>query len=265
MIALLGCTHGVKRNPEESLIHYQLAADSLKNRRVEAALAELQRAIDLDPENPEAWNLMGIIALQQGAEYMAQLEVQACLKGADAETVRRDATARFKEAEQRFRKAVELRPGYSEGWNNLAVAALHLQEYGEAARAGTEALKDVTYNAPELARANLGWAYFHQKQIQNAWKELNDAVSRSPGFCVGRYRLGRVYLERGEYAAAAEQLEAVVGNPQCPIQEAVLFAGLVQSRRKQPERARELFQRCVQMAPRSCIAGECRRYAELTQ
>jgi len=40
---------------------------------------------------------------------------------------------------------------------------------------------------------------------------------------------------------------------------------LLNERKRELASARELFQRCVDMAPRSCIADECRRYAQLIQ
>ena len=116
-----------------------------------------------------------------------------------------------------------------------------------------------------MARANLGWAYLQMKQTQRAWKELHEAVSRAPRFCVGRYRLAKVYFERGDMAQAAENVDAVVEDARCPIQEAFLLGGLVHQRHRNRERARTLFRRCADLAPRSCVARECRRYSELVR
>lgn len=258
-----GCATGSKRDPEQSSIRYQLAVNDYQSRRVEAAIEELNQALKLDPENADAHNMLGIIALQQGADYVAQAETLACLKGPDAELVREDATKKFREAEEHLQRAVKFRDDFAMAWNNLAVAALQLQEWDLAASAATNALKVATYTEPEIARANLGWALFHKKELQKAWKELHDAVARSPGFCVGQYRLAKVYVERGEAELAMEHLDALVANKACPIQEAFLLGGLVAQRLKRVERARELFDRCASMAPRSCIAGECRRYTEM--
>jgi hypothetical protein len=60
-------------------------------------------------------------------------------------------------------------------------------------------------------------------------------------------------------------VDAVVTNKECPIQSAYLLAGLVHERRKDRDRARALFERCAELAPRSCMAAECRRYAQLIQ
>lgn len=240
-----------------------MANDYFRAHRTEAALEELRKSIELDPENADAYDLLGLIALAQGAEYVRQAETVACLRGGDADAVRRDAVAKFRDAQQHLRKATTLRPGFSEAWNNLSVASLQLESYDEAAAAAENALKDVAYPSPEFARSNLGWALFHKKNLNGAWKELHEAVARAPGFCVGRYRLAKVHFERGQLDQAAEEIDAVTANSACPIQEAYLLAGLVHQRRKDNAGARALFERCMAVAPRACLAGECSRYLQL--
>jgi type IV pilus assembly protein PilF len=261
-----GCASRPKRDPEQSQIRYQLAAGYFRDQRVEAAIEELQKALQADAENADAYNMLGIVALRQGHDYMAQLETASCLKGKDADSVRGEAQAKFKEAIKNLRKAVELRPEFPEAWNNLSVAEFQLQSWDAAIEAAQNALKDAAYGTPEMARANLGWAYYQKKEIQSAWKELHEAVSRAPGFCVARYRLAKVYVDRGEADQAADALAPVIADvKRCPIQEAQLLGGLLNERKRELASARELFQRCIDMAPRSCIADECRRYAQMIQ
>ena len=144
--------------------------------------------------------------------------------------------------------------------------ALLLQAWDTAVEGAQNALKNPAYDAPVFARANLGWAYFHKKDLQNAWKELYEAVASAPGFCVGRYRLAKVYLERGDIEQAVDALDPLLADgKRCPIQEAFLLGGLLYQRRKHPEKARELFRTCADMSPRSCAAEECRRYAQMIQ
>lgn len=264
-LAAGACASTPKKDPDQSQIRYQLAVGYYRDRRVEAAVDELEKSLKADPDNADAYNMLGIIALRQGHDYLMQVETAACLRGRDAAVVREDALRKFHEAEDNIRKAVGLRPEFSNAWNNLAVAALQLQEWDEAITAAQNALKDATYSEPEVARANLGWALFQKKDLLPAWKELHEAVARSPNFCVGRYRLAEVHLKRGELDSAAEEADAVVANKRCPIQEAYRLAGLVHERRQEREQARTMFEECAAMAPRSCLAEECRRYREMIQ
>jgi type IV pilus assembly protein PilF len=264
-LVLSACASRQKADPDQAQIRYQLAVGYFRDGRIEPAIDELEKSLKADPDNADAYNMLGIIALKQGHDYLMQLESAACLKGRDAEVVREDAVRKFRDAEESLQKAVGLRADLSTAWNNLSVAALHLHEWDQAISAARTALKDATYSEPEAARANLGWAYFQKRDLLNAWKELHEVVARAPGYCVGRYRLAKVYLERSEIESAAEHVDAVVANKQCPIQEAYLLAGLVHGRRKERDRARSLFERCIGLAPRSCVADECRRYAQLIQ
>jgi type IV pilus assembly protein PilF len=268
-IALLsasGCATRAKRDSDQSQVRYQLAVGYFQNHRVEAAVEELQKAIEADPQNAEAYNMLGLVALKQAYDYGAQAETFSCLRGVDEQSVRSEENAKLREADMNFRKAVELRPNFAEAWNSLSAVALLLQAWDKAIEASENALKDPTYDAPMFARANLGWAYYHKKDLQNAWKELHEVISRMPTFCVGRYRLAKVYLERGEVEQAIETIEPLVADgKRCPIPEAFLLGGLLQERRKNSEKARDLFRACAEMSPRSCVADECRRYAQMIQ
>ena len=261
-----GCATRTKRDPDQSQVRYQLAVGYFDNRRVEAAMEELQKAIEADPENSDAYHMLGLIALKQAHDYAEQAETFSCLKGVDAQSVRSEENKKLKEAERLFRKAVEFRPNFPQAWNSISTVALLLQAWDPAIEAAENALKDPTYDAPVFAHANLGWAYFQKKDLQNAWRELHESVSRAPGFCVGRYRLAKVYLERGDVEQSVDAIEPVLADgKRCPIQEAFLLGGLLHQRRKDTEKARELFRACADMSPRSCAAEECRRYARLIQ
>ena len=266
MLSDAGCATRAKRDPDQSQVRYQLAVGYFENRRVEAAIEELQKALEADPQNADAYHMLGLISLKQAHDYGAQAEVFSCLHGADAQSVRAEETRKLKEAESYFRKALELRPDFPQAWNSIATVALLQQAWDTAIEGAQNALKNPAYDAPVFARANLGWAYYHKKDLQSAWKELYEAVANAPGFCVGRYRLAKVYLERGDVEEAVTALDPLLAElKRCPIQEAVLLGGLLHQRRKEPQRARELFQTCVSMSPRSCAAEECRRYGQMIQ
>ena len=54
-----------------------------------------------------------------------------------------------------------------------------------------------------------------------------------------------------------EELDKVTGDKACPLQEAFHLAGLVALRKQERDRAGELFQKCVSLAPKACLAREC--------
>jgi Tfp pilus assembly protein PilF len=264
VLTAAGCASRPVRDTDQSQVRCQLATGYFQNQRTEAAIEELSKAIELDPENPEPHNLLGLIALKHSHDYRAQAETLSCLHGPDEAIVRKEENRKLAEAEGHFRKALALRPNFAEAWNNLSVVSLLRQQWDEAVIAAQNALKEPTYAAIALARANLGWAYYQKRDLQAAWKELHETVSRAPSFCVGRYRLAKVYLERNDIEQAADVLEPLLNDvKRCPIQEAFLLGGLLSERRKNSERAKELFRTCTEMAYRSCVADECRRYNKM--
>jgi Tfp pilus assembly protein PilF len=91
---------------------------------------------------------------------------------------------------------------------------------------------------------------------------LRQALFQQPEFCLARFRLGKVYFSKKDYRRASQELKKAVEQEKCPIQDAFQLLGTMYLRLGQAESARESFARCVELNPRSCVAGECRRYAK---
>jgi Tfp pilus assembly protein PilF len=258
----MACAHQVHRDPEASAKRLAVGQDYYAKHMVPAALIELQRALELDPENPEAHYLMGVLKMGQGVEHLELAERTTCLRGPQASAERADAAEKMREAEQSFRLAVKYRPFYAEAFDGLAVLAIYEKDYDAAVQYEKKAQENAVFAENPIALGNLGWAYYGKKDFVRAEKELREAVAKSPQFCVGRYRLGQVLFEQGEFAQAAEELSPLAAQ-RCPIQEAYRLLGLAQQRLHAAGEAKVAFATCVRLAPRSCMAEECRRYAGL--
>jgi type IV pilus assembly protein PilF len=244
-------------DPDASQKRYLLGADYFNKGLVEPALEELLKAVELDPGNPDAHNLLGLVWLRKGAEAEELSTRNQCLKGESLALEKQEADTQFKKAEEQLRKAISLKADFSEARNNLAVVMIHFGRYDEAVQKAEKALSNIIYREPYAAEGNLGLAYLSKKDLARAAKALRQALFEQPQFCVGRYRLAKVYYEQREYDHAAEELEKVTGDSKCPIQEAYHLAGMVSLRRQDRAKAAEMFQRCVALAPRSCLAREC--------
>ncbi len=236
---------------------YLLGADYFNKGLMGPALEELLKAVELNPENPDAHNLLGLLFLRKAADAEELSTRTQCLKGEELHLEKQEMDMHFKKAEEQFRKAIELKPNFSEALNNLAVVAIHFGRYDEAVQSEEKALQNIIYREPFAAEGNLGLAYLSKNDLARAAKTLRQALFEQPQFCVGRYRLAKVYYEQKEYDHAAEELDKVTNEKACPIQEAFHLAGLVSIRRQDRARAAEMFQRCVALAPKSCLAREC--------
>lgn len=257
--AAAGCGPAATRvDPDASQKRYLLGADYFNKGLVEPALEELLKAVELDPNNPDAHNLLGLVWLRKGAEAEELSTRNQCLKGESLSLEKQEADTQFKKAEEQLRKAITLKQDFSEARNNLAVVMIHFGRYDEAVQLEEKALSNIVYREPYAAQGNLGQAYLEKRDYVRAAKALRQALFEQPKFCVGRYRLAKVFYEQKEWDHAAEEIEQVTNDKACPIQEAYHLAGMVALRRDDRDKARAMFARCVDLAPRSCLASECK-------
>ncbi|MEK6608923.1 MAG: tetratricopeptide repeat protein [Myxococcota bacterium] len=266
IVAVLGACAGDEKTRnavERSERHYLLGADYFGKGLEGPALEETVKSIELDPENAYAQNLMGLLLLKQGIDELRMMEIDQCLDGAAAKEQMVEANAKIAKARQHFEIAARGQESFSEALNNLSVVALHFKNYDTAVRYGKQALQNILYRQPHLAHGNVGWAYYQKGDLIRAAKELRQAVFHEPGFCVGRYRLAQVYFDQKQLDKAVEQLEKVLADQRCPIQEAFQLAGMTFALRHDLERARGALDRCVQLAPGSCLARQCARDGKL--
>ncbi len=256
---LAGCPVHPSGDPEKSNKHLDIAKDALSKKDLDQAQSEAEKAIALWPGNDEAYNVAGLAHLVRAADMQVLLEVNDCLTGVDAEAMRQDRDEQLSQADQAFDKASSISPDYGEAWSNRGVVAMLQEnpdraiEYLDKALTHPERLQDAA-----LTRAHLGWAYFHKNDYVQAAKELLEALQFHPGMCVATYRLGRVYFAREEWEKAAEQFQDVTDQPACGSQEASLFLMKTRIAQGLVDDAKAARDKCIQMAPKSCIAAQCR-------
>jgi Flp pilus assembly protein TadD len=257
MLLVSGCPAHVQVDTEASEKRYLLGADLYGKGLIAPALEELLKAVQLNPDNAEAHNLLGIVYLRKGVETEDLATRSQCLRGDALGLEKQDADASFTKAEKEFREAVRVKADFSDAWNNLAVVAQHFGRFDEAITAAEHALANIVYREPWAAQGNLGLAYLSKGDLVRAAAALRKALFDQPKFCVGHYRLAQVYKQQNELEHAREELELLFADKACPIQEAYHLGGLVTLKLGDRERARVLLSRCLELAPRSCLAKEC--------
>lgn len=255
------------RNVKLSEDHYLLADDFLRKKQADAAKAELMRSLELDPRNAKAHQLLGVVFFLEGVHALDFMEIENCLEGKAAQEQTELANDRFRRADEHFRKVLSLLGKDEEVdpdlLNYLANIALHLKRYDEAIAFTNRALENIVYGFQHYLLGTRGWAYFQKGDQENAARDLRQALFYQPQFCIGRYRLAKVYYEQQDFAAAAEQLKNLATDASCPLQDAHQLLGLILTRQRQPAEARAEFDRCVTLQPKSCSAQACARYAKL--
>lgn len=158
---------------------YEQGLSHLSESRVSLGLASIQEAIRLDPESPLYHNALGIV-------YLHYLSKPA-------------------EAQAEFQKALDLDSSYAEAQTNLGIALAQQGRWPDAIAAYRKALSLPIYPTPEIAYANLGWAYLNLNQLKEAEEAYRTAIQLQPKFPQAYYFLGVTLEQQGrrEEAKAA--------------------------------------------------------------
>lgn len=226
------------------------------------AAQNLDRALTLDKVHGNSLYLKGLLTLVEGKDMLIAMERQVCLRDEAAELQRERASELHRQSREYFRRSAEAfgedSSGRGRALNSMSVVSLYFGDYEMAVLEASEALREQFYGARYSALSNLGWAYFRQEKLVESMSELREAVRMNPGHCVSRYRLAEVYFDYGLADDAADLLEAVEMDENCPIQEALALKGDIYASLGRSREAESAYQKCVQAAPRSCVAETCK-------
>ena len=253
-----------QRNFDLSRTHFRMGADLLSKKKPLAARRELRKSIKLDPSNRDPYHLLGILLFVEGMHKLNLVDRSQCLKGSEADEQRQVANIEFRNAVDYLKTSVKMAKAEhkieSEGLIYLANIALHFKNYKKAEELAKQALVNDLYGGKHLAQAVKGWALYKQRKYRAAAREFRQIIYDHPTFCIGLYRLGKVYYDQKLYGRAITELEKVVKIKECPIQEVPHLLGLAYTHAaRDREQARQQFESCAKMNSKSCLARECER------
>ncbi len=237
-----------------------LCAEQMTKAEYESAETECNKALGYNPKSHRAHNMLGLVDFLRASDMHRILEIEDCLTGVDAEGLSQKKDKHFVDARQHFVDAAALWPEYGEALFNAANVDLALEEY-ERAVEGFQAALELAGELidPSLTRANLAWALFHLGRLPESAAELRQALRFQPAMCLSHYRLGRVYFNRKEWDKALSEFEKVAAQPrECPIQEAHYYLMKTYIEKGLGASLPQLLEGCVQLAPNSCVAAQCR-------
>jgi type IV pilus assembly protein PilF len=235
-LLLVGCKHvPTEQERQGAEIHYELGLQAQRMGNVQDAYKELQKSLELNPDYPEAHNVIAVL-----------LHV---------------AFNRPEEAIVHYKKALALRPTFSEAKTNLANVYLSLARYDEAIALYEQALNDMLYPTPFIAQGNLGWALYKKGDKERGVQSIKAAVTMNPGFCLGYRNLGTIYEESGEVSEACNYLGRY--REACPdVADAYLREGACQVKQGKVEEARQSFTTCEAKATSRVLKDDCHRLLE---
>jgi tetratricopeptide (TPR) repeat protein len=164
--------------PEQARREFEQARKKLGKHDVPAAIAHLERAVEIAPQFAGAWNYRGTIAYQSHD---------------------------YARAESCFRRALAADPDAFEPLVNLGGVLVNLQKLDEALQYNRHAA--LTRPGDALANSQLGMNYFYLGKLDLSQKYLTVAARLDPGhFSHPQLLLAEIYYRRQDRSAAADEL-----------------------------------------------------------
>lgn len=185
LFSLSSCVSTEKAdNIKKSRSHYELGVSYANDNKVQMAYVEFQKAYELNPNDKEVLNALGLVYI-----------------------VFED----FQKAKESFTKAITIDPNFSEVHLNLGVVYSREGKWPAAVDEFKAALKNPIYRAPEKAYGNLGGAYYRLGRFDEAIDAYKEAIKRSQDFYPSfYYGLALCYNAKGQYGEAATAMTRAI-------------------------------------------------------
>lgn len=183
--------------------------------KLEEARVYYQKALQAQPNYPEALLNLGLLAMACGELGEARTRLEAALQAkpdfAQAHLglgVLAARTNRLPEAQQHFREALRIDPESAEAHNNLGLLLLQLRKPKEAQKCFETALRQQPDNA--VTRCNLAGSLRHQRLHEQAISQYQQALRLNPKLAKAHNDLGLSYAELGRLLEARDQFRQAI-------------------------------------------------------
>ncbi|HXX57529.1 MAG TPA: tetratricopeptide repeat protein [Thermodesulfovibrionales bacterium] len=184
LLISLGCATTKAEDKKAASAHFQLGVSYLNDNNIQPAFVEFQKALELNPNDKETLNAIGLIYLLKLDDYPKAIDF--------------------------FQRAVRVDKNFSEGWNNLGFAYEKAERYNDAVAAYKTALSNLLYQNAYKAFNNLGRTYYRLGKYSDAVEAYKEAIRRNSDFYLPFYGLALSYNAVGRYSDAAAALQKFI-------------------------------------------------------
>jgi predicted Zn-dependent protease len=179
----------ISADPSRLQAYGMLARIYVSQKRIDAAITELEQVAQKQPDSVAAPTLIGMLLEQQN---------------------------KTTEAQTRYEQIVRAHKSASIASNNLAWI---YTENGGSLDAALELAQTAKAGLPESAEVSdtIGWIFFKKKLYSQAITSLKEAAARDPKNTLVQYHLGLAYASNSEYKEAKSILSAALkADPDAP-------------------------------------------------
>lgn len=165
-----------------------------------------------------------------------------------------------KEATVEFKKAVSLKPDYSEAHNYLGLIYTESGRLDDAVAEFQAALSNLLYETPSFAMSNLGWAYYKKGDYRNALSQYEEILKRDPNspiLPIVERNIGIIMIAQGQYEQALAHLRKSLELAPDYVPEQIHYLiGKALAEQGKGGEAESEFKKAVQIAPNSKFAAD---------
>jgi Tfp pilus assembly protein PilF len=222
-------------NRKKAAYHFQMGESYLREQNITSALVEFTEAEKYIPDDPELLNFLGLVYFRKG---------------------------KYEIAEQKYLKAIELKPTFSEARNYLAVNYMEMQRWDDAVLQLKAVTDDLFYQGQDSAGINLGLAYLGKGDTEKALQVMKGSVAAYPRNPQARVTLGRVYFALNKLDLAIEEFRRAVELAREYVN-AHYYLGLTLMKAKENSAAINEFKEVVRLAPDNELGRQAREYLDL--
>jgi Tfp pilus assembly protein PilF len=219
---------------KQATYHYEMGVSYFNENNMIAALTELTEAEKYDENNAVLCDYLGM------AYYNKK---------------------KYEIAEQKYLKALALKPSYSEARNSLGVDYLEMHRWDDAIQQFKLVTDDIFYPNQAAANINLGLAYFSKGDYPKALSQLRSVVTNYPHDPRGRLHLGKVYFALEKFDLAIDEYKKALESNR-DYANAYYNLGLAYLKKKDGQAAMSAFQEVLRIAPDSEIGQLSKEYLE---
>lgn len=168
-------------DPDSDVIHLRIAVDYIKLNENKKALEQLNKALELNPDNLQARTLLAFLYTAEGEFALAEIQYEIILK-----------------------QAVKEEPENLDVHNFLGQFYFQQRKFDKA----LEQFKSILAKDPKnkMAKLFLGLVYDEQNMRPQAMNEFKEILAIEPDNADALNALGYLYAESGENLAEAENL-----------------------------------------------------------
>lgn len=224
-----GPSNGVKKESastqrqEAARTRTDLGQKYMQQGKLEIALENLNKALEYDPGYVDAHTVIAV--LYEHINDNAQ-------------------------AEQHYRRAVELKPKGGNENNNYGVFLCKIGRQAEAEGYFERAIADPFYQTPADALTNSGTCLLHAGKRDEAEQRLRMALDRRPDDAETLYQMAAVLYEKGEYFKARAFVQRFESNAQ-PRPDSLLLGRNIELRLGNAAGASEYTRKLLRAFPES--------------